>query len=152
MGPLVHPTNRNRFWCVRPFVRIDFGAFPEERLEGIACYSACWCILTTFLTDYILVMVCWFSFFWRHFDLVKRVNLWFPGISRRKHKGNSLKYYMLMYHDDCQNWFDYGQSLLINIILAHFYLVKRGFASMSWRMQEGMVCIYAWYYTVCWFF
>ena len=33
----------------------------------------CWCNLTTFGHKYILVTVCWFSSFWRHFDLVKQV-------------------------------------------------------------------------------
>ena len=43
---------------------------------GIVSNWACWCILTTFRTDYILVTVCWFSSFWRHFELVKQVRFW----------------------------------------------------------------------------
>ena len=39
MGPLVHPTNRDRFTActsVRPSVRIGFRAFAGERMEGMA--------------------------------------------------------------------------------------------------------------------
>ena len=43
MGPLVHPTNRNRFTAcpsvrlsVRPSVRRGFRAFARERMEGMA--------------------------------------------------------------------------------------------------------------------
>ena len=43
MGPLVHPTNRNRFTAcpsvrssVRPSVRRAFRAFAGERMEGLA--------------------------------------------------------------------------------------------------------------------
>ena len=40
-------------------------------------------------------------------------NLGFPGISKRTHGGNGLKFYMLMYLDHLQNWLVYGHSLLI---------------------------------------
>ena len=40
---------------------------------------ACWFILTTFRTDLIKVMVCWFIYFWCYFDLVKWVKF---GVSR----------------------------------------------------------------------
>ena len=48
-----------------------FRAFPGERMEGMACNFACCCILTTFRTGYIMVMVCWFFKFWHCFDIVK---------------------------------------------------------------------------------
>ena len=35
--------------------------FSSECMGGIACNLTYWCILTTFSTAYILVMVCWFS-------------------------------------------------------------------------------------------
>ena len=38
-----------------------------------------WCILTTFRTDKIMVMICWFSYVWRHFDLVKQVKFGVSG-------------------------------------------------------------------------
>ena len=50
-----------------------FQAFPGKFMEGMAWNFVCWCILTTFKSDNILVMVCWFSSFWYHFDLVKQV-------------------------------------------------------------------------------
>ena len=37
-----------------------FWAFPGERMEGMAWNCACWCILTTYRTVYIIVMVCLF--------------------------------------------------------------------------------------------
>ena len=62
MGPLVHPTNRNRFTAcpsvrlsvrpsVRPSVRRGFRAFAGERMEGMASNLTCWCILTVVRTD-----------------------------------------------------------------------------------------------------
>ena len=62
IGPLVHPTNRNRFTAcpsvrlsvrpsVRPSVRRGFRAFAGERMEGMAWNFTCWCILTVFRTD-----------------------------------------------------------------------------------------------------
>ena len=39
----------------------------------MACNLTCWCILTTFTTDLILVIFCWCSWIWQHFDLVKQV-------------------------------------------------------------------------------
>ena len=44
MGPLVHPTNRNRFTAcpsVRPSVRRGFRAFAEECMEGMARNFTC---------------------------------------------------------------------------------------------------------------
>ena len=41
-------------------------------MGGIAQNLTCWCILTTVGTDYIQVMVYWYSSFWGHFDLVKQ--------------------------------------------------------------------------------
>ena len=73
IGPLVHPTNRNRFTAC-PSVR------PER----------------------------------------------FPGICRRTHGGNGLKFYMLMYLDRLQNWLVHGHGLLILLILALFWLSETG--------------------------
>ena len=81
MGPLVHPTNRNRFTAcpsVRPSV------CPSVRPER------------------------------------------FPGICRRTHGGNGLKFYMLMYLDRLQNWLVYGHGLLIFLILVLFWLSETG--------------------------
>ena len=39
-------------------------------------------------------------------------NLGFPGISRRTHRGNGLKFCMLMYLGHLQNWLIYGYCLL----------------------------------------
>ena len=37
----------------------------------------------------------------------------FPGICRKTHGGNGLKFYMQMYLDRLQNWLVYGHGLLI---------------------------------------
>ena len=50
----------------------------------------------------------------------------FPGICRRTHRGNGLKFYMLMYLDRLQNWLVYGHGLLIFLILALFWLSETG--------------------------
>ena len=50
----------------------------------------------------------------------------FPGICRRTHGGNGLKFYMLMYLDHLQNWAVYGRGLLIFLILALFWLSETG--------------------------
>ena len=50
----------------------------------------------------------------------------FPGICRRTHEGNGLKFYMLMYLDHLQNWLVYGHGLLIFLILALFWLSETG--------------------------
>ena len=85
MGPLGHPTNRNRFTAcssVRPSVcpSVRLSVRPER----------------------------------------------FPGICRRMHGGNGLKFYMLMYLDHLQNWLVYGHGLLIFLILALFWLSETG--------------------------
>ena len=50
----------------------------------------------------------------------------FPGICRRTHGGNGLKFYMLMYLDHLLNWLVYGHGLLIFLILALFWLSETG--------------------------
>ena len=53
-------------------------------------------------------------------------NLGFPGISRRMHGGNGLKFCTLMYLDHLQNWLVYGHGLLNFLILAQFWLSETG--------------------------
>ena len=50
----------------------------------------------------------------------------FPGICRRMHGGNGLKFYILMYLYHLQNWLVYGHGLLIFLILALFWLSEMG--------------------------
>ena len=47
----------------------------------------------------------------------------FPGICRRRHGGNGLKFCMLMYLWHLQNWLDYGHGLLIFLLLASLWLI-----------------------------
>ena len=91
----------------------------------------------------------------------------FPGIRRRTHGGNSLKFYMLMYRDHLQNWLVYGHGLLIFLILALFWLSATGqiwgfghFPENAWRKWTEIFahwCILTTFRTeqfmakVCWF-
>ena len=100
MGPLVHPTKRDRFAAcpsIRPSVR------PER----------------------------------------------FPGICRRMHEGNGLKFCMLMYLGHLQNWFDYGHGLLIFLLLVSLWLSEKGqiwgFRTFPRERIVGMAWIFA-----CW--
>ena len=61
----------------------------------------------------------------------------FPGICRRTHGGNGLNVYMLMYLDHLQNWLVYGHGLLIFLILALFWLVKRVKFGVSGHFLEN---------------
>ena len=76
-------------------------------------------------------------------------NLGFPGISRRTHGGNGLKFCTLMYLEHFQNWLVYGLSLLIFLILALFWFSETGqiwgFRSYPGERMEGM----AWNFA-CW--
>ena len=91
----------------------------------------------------------------------------FPGICRRMHGGNSLKFCMLMYLDHLQNWLVYGHVLLIFVILALFWLGETGqvwgfrafpgerIEEMAWNFARW--CILTTFIsdeflaTVCWF-
>ena len=64
-------SERGQFW--------GFHAFSGKPMEEMAWNFACWCILTTFRTDWIMVTVCRFFSLWCYFDLVKRVKF---GVSR----------------------------------------------------------------------
>ena len=92
----------------------------------------------------------------------------FPGICRRTHGGNGLKFYMLMYLYHLQNWLDYGYSLLIFLRLTPLCLNETGqiwgVRAFPGERREGMawncVCwcilttfrIHKFMVTVCWFF
>ena len=67
------------FWFSEMGQIWGFRVFQGERMEGMAWNFVCWCIMTTYRTDYIMVTVGWFSFFWRHFDLVKWVKFGVSG-------------------------------------------------------------------------
>ena len=87
MGPLVHPTNRDRFApctsvrpSVRPSVRRGYRVFAGEPMEGMVWNVACWCILGIFRE--LIGLWSWsvdFLPFWRHFDLVKWVKFGVSG-------------------------------------------------------------------------
>ena len=76
-------------------------------------------------------------------------NLGFLVISRKTHRGNGLKFCMLMYLDHLQNWLVLGHGLLTFVILAVFWLSETGqiwgFRAFPGECMEGM----AWN-MVCW--
>ena len=67
------------FWLRETGQIWGFRTFPWGRMEGMAWHFACWCILVTSKTNEIMVTVCWFSWSWHHFDLVKRVKFVVSG-------------------------------------------------------------------------
>ena len=123
MGPLIHPTNGDRF-AACPSVRLSVR--PSVRPER------------------------------------------FPGICRRTHGGNGMKFCMLMYLGHLQNWLDYGHGLLISLLLALLWLSEMGqiwgFRTFSGERIVGMTWNFAYWcilttsridlfmVTVCWFF
>ena len=50
----------------------------------------------------------------------------FPGILRRTHGGNSLKFCMWMYLGHLKNWLDHGHGLLIFLLLVSLWLIEIG--------------------------
>ena len=76
-------------------------------------------------------------------------NLGFPGISRRTHRGNCLKFCTQMDLDHLQKWLVYSVSLLIFLSLALFWLSQTGqiwgFRAIAGERMEGM----AWNFA-CW--
>ena len=135
MGPLVHPTNRNRFTAclsVRPSV---CPSVRPERFPGICRRTHGGNGLKFDMLMYLDCRQNWFIYghsllVFSNFGAIltkwNGSNLGFPGISRRTHGGNGLKFCTLMYLDHLQNWLVYGYGLLIFIILALFWLSETG--------------------------
>ena len=73
----------------------------------------------------------------------------FPGICRRTHGGNGLKFCMVMYLDHLQNWIDYGHGLLIFLLLTPLWLSETGqiggFRAFPGERMEGMGWHFAWW-------
>ena len=71
----------------------------------------------------------------------------FPGICRRTHGGNGLKFFMLMYLYHLQKWLVHGHGLLLFLILALFWLSETGqiwgFRAFSGECMEEMVWNFA---------
>ena len=77
--------------------------------------------------------------YWQHILVLtewNRSNLGFPGICRRTHGGNCLIFCMLLYLGHFQNWLDYSYSLVIFLIMALFWLVKRVKFGVSRHLRE----------------
>ena len=119
MGPLVHLTNPNRFTAC-PSVRPSVR--PSWQLRSNSPKTS---VCPSVRPDRFL------------------------GIFRRTHRGNGLKFYMLMYLDRLQNWLFYGHGLLIFLIVALFWLSETGqfwgFRAFPGESMEEMASNFA-----CW--
>ena len=107
-------------------IKDNIDSSPEFLLQSLWMAWNCWCVLTTLGTDYILIIICWFSSFWWHFDLVKQAKF---AISRHFVENigrNGLKFGMFIYSVYLQSRVDFGLSLLIFLILAPFWLSETG--------------------------
>ena len=142
MGPLVHPTNRNRFTAcpsVRPSIsmglwywelmsRPDPAVLPVGTLHSLEWF---WVTRRIFIYSHHNTYV--FSLRCPSVRLER-----FPGICRGMHRGIGLKLYMLVYLYHVQNWLVYGRGLVIFQILALFWLffkfgVSGHFLENAWR-------------------
>ena len=93
-------------------------------------------------SEQITVTVCWFSSYWRRFDLEKQAKLGASGIFLRAHGRSGLKFDMLMYPDHLWNWLHMDRDLLVLLILAPFWLSETGkictFQVFSWQCMGGI--------------
>ena len=156
MGPLVHPTNRNRFYgmSVRPSIsmglwywelmsRPDPEVLPVGTLHSLEWF---WVSRRIFIYSHHNTYV----FSLRCPSVRPSVHLErFPGICRGMHRGIGLKFYMLVYLHHLQKWLVYGRGLVIFQILALFWLSVTGqiwgFRAFPGERMEGMT----WNF-VCW--
>ena len=148
MGPLVHPTNRNRFTAC-PSVRLyqwvcgtgspDPAVLPVGTLHSLEWF---WVSRRIFIYSHHNTYV--FSLRCPSVRLER-----FLGICRGMHRGIGLKLYMLVYLHHVQNWFVYGRGLVIFQILALFWLSETGqiwgFRAFPGERMEGMTWNFA-----CW--
>ena len=153
MGPLVHPTNRNRFtacpsarpsismglWYWELMSRPDPAVLPVGTLHSLEWF---WVSRRIFIYSHHNTYV--FSLRCPSIRLER-----FPGICRRMHRGIGLKFYMLVYLHHLQNWLVYGRGLVIFLILALFWLSETGeiwgFQAFPGERMEGMTWNFA-----CW--
>ena len=117
--------------CIHLYIRRFLGNLPENAWS-IPYNSACWCILTTFRTGQIMVMVYWFPplalLYFRETGEIFGVSGHFP---ENGNEGNGLKCCMLLYTDQLKTNF---RLWLRSVDFPHF----AGFPAFSWERMEGM--------------
>ena len=73
----------------------------------------------------------------------------FPGICRRMHGGNGLKFCLLMYLDHLPNWLVYGHSMLIFLLLTLVWLAETGrisgFQAFPGERMEKVAWNFTWW-------
>ena len=128
VGPLVHPTNRDRFAACPSAVRLSVRPSGEVSGQLWREWSEILHVDVSWAPSKLIRLWSWsvdFPPFGLTLTWWNGSNLGFPGISWRMHSGNGLKFCMLMYLDHLQNWLVYGHGLLIFLNLAGFFhLVK----------------------------
>ena len=126
-----------------------FRAFPRERMEEMAWNFACWCILTTFRTDKLLVTVCWFLWFWHYFDLVKHVKFGVSGHFLENAWGElpEIWYTAVSWPplEQIRLWLRSGDLSYFGAILTSWNRSNLGFPGIFWNPIEEM----AWNFA-CW--
>ena len=134
------------FWLCETGQIWGFRAFPWERMEEMAWNFARWSWPLSELIS-LWPRSVYFYNFGTILTLWNGSNLGFPGISRRTHEGNGLKFCMLMYLDHLQSWLVYGHGLLIFVNLALFWLSEMGqiwgFRAFPGERVEGMAWNFA---------
>ena len=94
-------------------------------------------------------MVCWFSSFWHHFDLVKQVKFGVSGdfLQNAWEEWNlkeGLKFNMQMCRDCISNCVHFGHGLLIFLILTVFWLSETSQICSSWAFSGEYIAGIAW--------
>ena len=154
MGPLVYPTNRDRFAAcpsvrssVRPSGEVS-GHLPENALREwseILHADISWPLSE-------LVRSWSRSVYFPHFGATLTQwnwsNLGFPGISCRTHGRKGLKFCTMMCLDH-PDWLVYGHCLLIFQILALFWLSNTGQIWGFWAFARERIEGIAWNFA-CW--
>ena len=104
--------------------------------------STCWCILTILKSDKVLVIVCWFSSFWRHFDFVKQAKFAISGHFLE----NTREELLQNWHVDVfwppseymRFWSWYVDIPHFGVILTQWNGSNLGFPGFSLECVEGM--------------
>ena len=111
--------------------------FSLERMGGMVQKFTCWCILTTFGTDYVLITVCWLSSFWLHSDLMRQVRFLVSGHFLENAWEECSE---IWYPDHLRNWLNFGHGLWI----FHIFVMEapRSRANLTSPWREGGLVIF----------
>ena len=114
-----HLSNFNATQAIKTGLIWGFQAFSRERIRGVALISHADVSWSPSELIKILVTVCSFSSFWRHFDFVEHIKFVISGDSL---ENVWEKLHMLMYPHHFQNWLSFGHGLWFSSFWQHFDL------------------------------